>query len=305
MEQKVRTNGLLAWVLASRPKTLTGAAAPVIIGGALAWRYVYENGGTFRWTAFVLCLLFAFVMQVDANFVNDYYDYKKGSDREDRLGPERACAQGWITPTAMKWGIGVATVLSCAVGLPLVLFGGWWLIAVGAICVIFCFLYTTCLSYRGYGDVLVLLFFGLVPVCLTFYVIVGSFSLTSLIMGLACGLATDCLLMVNNYRDRHQDAVSGKRTVVVRWGGRTALMLYRWLGLIASCLFYLSCAVVASASSGVFVLIYLTLHLKTAYLMEKLDGRELNAVLGATARNIFVFALVFALSIASTMLGGF
>ena len=175
----------------------------------------------------------------------------------------------------------------------------------GALCVIFCFLYTTCLSYRGYGDVLVLLFFGLVPVCLTFYILAGCFSAASVMMGLACGLATDCLLMVNNYRDRHQDAVSGKRTVVVRWGGRTALMLYRWLGLAASCLFYLSCSAVASASSGVFVLIYLTLHLKTAYLMEKLDGRELNAVLGATARNIFVFALVFALSVAGTMFGGF
>ena len=156
----MRTNGLKAWFLAARPKTLTGAAAPVIMGGALAFQYV----GHLNCLPFLLCLLFAFVMQIDSNLINDYFDFRKGTDREDRLGPERACAQGWVTPKAMRVAITLTTGLACVLGLPLIFWGGYKLILVGALCVLFCFLYTTCLSYRGYGDLLVLVFFGIVPV---------------------------------------------------------------------------------------------------------------------------------------------
>ena len=86
----------------------------------------------FDWAVFALCMLFAWIMQVDANFVNDYFDFRKGGDTERRLGPKRACAQGWITPGAMKTGILVTTVLACAAGLPLIWTGGPWMIAVGA-----------------------------------------------------------------------------------------------------------------------------------------------------------------------------
>jgi len=170
MSEAVRTNGWRAWLLASRPKTLTGAAAPVLIGGALAVRL---GCGAFRPWAFVWCLLFAFVMQVDANFVNDYFDWKKGSDREDRLGPERACAQGWVTPEAMRRAIWLTTLAGCLAGLPLVWHGGWWMVLVGALCVAGCVLYTTHLSYLGLGDVLVLVFFGLVPVFFTYWCCAG------------------------------------------------------------------------------------------------------------------------------------
>ena len=134
-------NSPKAWFLAARPKTLAGAAAPVLIGGALAvhnLRRVMEADATvakpaihggYVWV-FVLCLLFAFIMQIDANLVNDYFDFKKGTDREDRLGPERACAQGWVTPEAMKRALWITTIVGCAVGLPLVWIGGPWMILV-------------------------------------------------------------------------------------------------------------------------------------------------------------------------------
>lgn len=89
----VKQNSTKAWLLASRPKTLTAASIPVMLGCALASMY-----GHFQLIPAILCFLFAFLMQIDANFINDLYDYLKGSDREDRLGPERACAQGWISP---------------------------------------------------------------------------------------------------------------------------------------------------------------------------------------------------------------
>lgn len=318
-------NSLYAWWLASRPKTLTGAAAPVLVGGALAWHdtigttlersarhYIdYQDSAVYLQShvisfviPFVLCLLFAFIMQIDANFINDYFDFKKGTDREDRLGPERACAQGWITPRAMAWGIGITTVLACIVGIVILLWHiQWELLIVGALCVLFCFLYTTRLSYMGYGDLLVLVFFGLIPVCFTYYVITGgSWNVPIIISSIGMGLATDNLLMVNNYRDRQQDRISGKRTIVVRLGSTFGLRCYLWLGIIAWALSLVTIFIIPTETKYLVLiaslsLIYLVLHIMTYHKMARLDGKELNKVLGDTARNIFIYGLVLTISI--------
>ena len=166
-KDEVRLNSAKAWLLAARPKTLTGAAVPVMIALALAWTDRSAEH-PFMWLPAVLCMLFAFVMQIDANFVNDYFDFMKGTDDEERLGPRRACANGWVTAKAMRIAMGVTTFLGCIIGLPLIYYGGWQMIVVGVLCVFFCFLYTTHLSYMGLGDVLVLVFFGIVPVCVTY-----------------------------------------------------------------------------------------------------------------------------------------
>ena len=158
---EVKTNSLKAWLLAARPKTLTGAAVPVMIGGAWSWvdAQMYEDT-PLNWIPLVLCFLFAFIMQINANFINDFFDFVNGADdSETRLGPRRACAQGWITLDAMKRGISACTCLAIVVGLPLIWYGGLEMVLVGLFCVVFCFLYTTHLSYLGMGDVLVLLFF--------------------------------------------------------------------------------------------------------------------------------------------------
>ena len=176
----VKVNSVVAWFLAARPKTLTGAAVPVMIGTSMA---MADNAGCIDVVPAVLCFLFAFIMQIDANFVNDYFDCLKGNDDETRLGPKRACAQGWISVCAMRKGIVFTTVLACIAGLPLVFYGGWTMIGVGALCVLFCFLYTTSLSYLGLGDLLVLVFFGIVPVSLTYFLEISStlkISITSL-----------------------------------------------------------------------------------------------------------------------------
>lgn len=221
-------------MLAARPKTLTGATVPVMLGCALA-----ASDGDFHLLPAVLCLLFAFLMQIDANLINDLWDYLKGSDGKDRLGPERACAQGWITPRAMRRGIALTTAAACITGCGLLFYGGWWLIAVGALCVAFAFLYTAGpypLAYHGWGDLLVLVFFGFVPVGCTCYILSGSWTWQTGVISAACGLAIDTLLTVNNYRDREQDARSGKRTLVVRLGARAGSGLYLALGFAAATL---------------------------------------------------------------------
>ena len=229
---EIRRNSLQAWLLATRPKTLAGAAVPVMAGCAMAWADMQpEAAGDFSWTAAVLCLLFAFVMQIDANLINDFFDYAKGTDdTTTRLGPRRACAQGWVSLRAMRHAIALTTCLACAVGLPLVLYGGMEMVLVGMVCVVFCFLYTTHLSYRGLGDALVLVFFGVVPVCITYYIQLHRVSFSCLTASLACGLVIDALLIVNNYRDRFTDAACGKRTLVVRLGEPAGRMLYLLTG---------------------------------------------------------------------------
>ena len=229
--KEIRTDSLRAWLLAARPKTLTGAAVPVMLGCGLA-----AADGGFVLLPAVLCLAFALLMQIDANLINDLWDYLKGSDGEDRLGPERACAQGWITPKSMRLGIAATTLAACAAGCGLIAYGGWWLIAVGAACVLFAFLYTAGpypLAYHGWGDMLVLLFFGFVPVGCTYYVLCGGWTWQVAVVAAACGLVIDTLLMVNNYRDREQDARSGKRTLVVRLGERAGQRLYLLSGFAA------------------------------------------------------------------------
>ena len=270
-----------------RPKTLTGAAIPVLLGCALA--YIF---GKFQPVPALLCFLFAFLMQTDANFINDLYDYLKGTDREDRLGPERACAQGWITPAGMKRGIAVTTLLACCVGLGLLSYGGWEMIPVGLACVVFAFLYTAGpypLAYHGWGDVLVLIFFGFVPVGCTFYVMAHSWNTAVFVVSLACGLIIDTLLMVNNFRDREQDAVSGKRTLVVRFGARTGLAAVfsaRNGRMLALLLLYLAgknlCGPASPALSDTHIL-------QTQKMARIGKGKALNRILGETSRNMLLF----------------
>ena len=292
-EAIVKTNSPKAWLLAARPKTLSGAAVPVMIGVALAWADAKEYyGDVFSWTAAALCLLFAFVMQIDANFINDFFDFANGTDdAETRLGPRRACAQGWVKLDAMKQAIAGTTCLACVVGLPLVLFGGLEMIFVGAFCVLFCFLYTTHFSRMGLGDLLVLVFFGIVPVCVTYYLQLHTVTWQVFLASLACGLVIDALLIVNNFRDRDNDREAGKKTIIVRLGARSGLQLYLGVGLgavILGAAFWMNGHPLAS----LLPLIYFTLHVFTYLKIKRIyKGKALNLCLGETARNIFIYGL--------------
>lgn len=314
----IKPNSFKAWLLAARPKTLTAASVPVMIGCAYAWnlleRNVYcmgegisdlnlvdpsfsygvlQNG--FNWIAAALCFLFAFIMQIDANFVNDYFDCVKGKDNEERLGPERACQQGWVTLTAMRWAIAITSVLACLVGLPLVLYGGIELIAIGAACLLFCFLYTTCLASIAMGDILVLLFFGIVPVVFTSYVIVPfemqQWQEMPWLLGVATGLVVDTLLLINNYRDIETDRHVGKKTLVVFIGRERTEWLYCSIVPVALLIILLQ---FGFSNLNIILLfgIYF-FHIGTWNMMRRIGkGRELNKVLGKTARNIFIYGIL-------------
>lgn len=291
MMSNVKKNSPRAWFLAARPKTLAAAVMPVCAASALASAH-----GAFRLVPAVLCVVFALLMQVAANFINDLFDFLKGTDGNDRLGPERACAQGWISPRAMRVGIGVTLLAASACGLSLLPYGGAGLLAIGVACVVFAFLYTTLLSYCGMGDLLVWAFFGFVPVAGTYYVQAGGFSPEVWWTGAACGLAVDTLLVVNNYRDRDTDTRAGKRTLIVTLGGTFGSLFYLLQG-VAAYLCVAMCALYGHLWTAVLPLFYLLPHYLTWRKMTRIgQGRALNRVLGFTSRNILTFGLLVLLS---------
>ena len=293
---------LKAWLLATRPKTLTGAMIPVILGSALA----YHDGAIKPWLV-LCCVLFAGFMQIAANMINDLYDYQKGTDREDRLGPERACAQGWITPEAMRKGIIVVVGLASLAGLAALWlcwnelpYYGVELLLTGIACIVFSFLYTYGLSYLGLGDVLVLLFFGLVPVCGTYYIQAHQITTPAMLLGTISGISIDALLVINNYRDRDQDRISGKRTIIVLGGEKFGRYLYLSIGLIAAALSILLGYLIEGKMLffQIAVYAYLILHISAWIQMNKIrSGKALNHILGLTSRNMFLFALLLAIAI--------
>lgn len=296
---EVRTNSLKAWLLATRPKTLSGAAVPVMIGGAWAWvdAQLYREE-PFQWIPLVLCFLFAFIMQIDANLINDFFDFVKGTDDSaTRLGPRRACAQGWVKLDSMKRAIALTTCLAALVGLPLVWYGGLEMVLIGLLCIVFCFLYTTHLSYVGMGDVLVLLFFGIVPVCITYYIQLHTCTWTVFVSSVACGLVIDALLLVNNYRDRDNDREAGKMTLVVKMGDKNSRTAYLSVGITA-CILGGAAWIAGHPLATLLPLLYLILHFMTYLSIKRINrGKALNSCLGQTARNILIYGITFTLGL--------
>lgn len=312
----IAPNSPKAWIKAARPVTLSGALIPVLLATALA-----HHNGCMQPKVALLCALFACGMQIVANMVNDVFDYLKGTDRDDRLGPPRACAQGWILPSTMNVGIFIVTLVSCLFGVGILslcldhlYWGGLELFAIGLFCVLFSFLYTTRLSYLGWGDVLVLVFFGLVPVAGTYYTqsilspeagkaasIMQHLPSEMWFLALISGIAIDALLVVNNFRDREQDCISGKRTPIARLGAGFAYMQHLVITL-AVCALIVHVALrlcgVPHWSGLTVAAFYGGLQLIILCLMYRINrGKSLNALLGATSLNMILMALMLSIAI--------
>ncbi len=295
MENDVRKDSLYAWVLACRPKTLAAALAPVAVGCALAaW------AGHFRPVPALLCVLFAVLMQIASNFINDVSDFEQGNDREDRLGPRRACAQGWISAGKMKKGIIIDLVLALAAGLPLAFYGGWSMVGVALVCLVCAYMYSAGpypLAAHGWGDVLVVVFFGLVAVGFTYYVQAGAWAPQATLAGLAVGVCINLLLTINNFRDRDQDRLSGKKTLIARFGAEFGLRYYLAQGGFA-CAFALCLIPHGLFWAGLLPLLFLVPHYRVwSRIVSIYEGRELNRCLGLTSRNILIFSLLLAAGI--------
>ena len=220
---------LMAWVIASRPKTLFASISPVLLGTALAYSRGLGDG-----IAAFLAFLGAVFIQIGTNLANDYWDAKKGSDRADRLGPVRVTSAGLLKPRTVFLGMSLCFAVASLAGLWLIARAGWPVAVIGMVSILCGILYTAGpfpLAYVGLGDIFTFVFFGLVATSGTYFVEAREFSMTSLILGAVPGFYSVVLIALNNLRDRESDLLSNKKTLAVRFGADFA----RWE--IALCLF--------------------------------------------------------------------
>jgi 1,4-dihydroxy-2-naphthoate octaprenyltransferase len=226
--------GFRTWLEAARPKTLPAAVIPVLLGTGLAEAHEAVDYGLAA-----ICLAFSLLVQIGTNFANDYYDFVKGADTPERVGPRRAVAAGLIPPASMRLAMWLVFASAFLVGLLLIRSGGWVLLPIGVVSILCGLAYTGGpypLGYNGLGDVFVLIFFGWVAVGATFYVQAHHLGRDVLLVGTAAGLLAANILVVNNYRDAETDAKAGKRTLIVRLGRRFAVWQYACsMGLAMLC----------------------------------------------------------------------
>ncbi|MBX3052199.1 MAG: 1,4-dihydroxy-2-naphthoate polyprenyltransferase [Caldilineaceae bacterium] len=286
-----------AWLLAARPKTLPAAVAPVLVGTALA----FHDSAFVLWPA-LAALLGALLLQIGSNFANDYFDFFKGADTHERLGPVRVTASGLITPGQLRWGMVVVFGLAALDGLYLIQVAGWPILAVGVASILAALLYTGGpfpFGYYGLGDLFVFVFFGLVAVCGTYYVQALMLTWPVVVAAAPPGLLITAILVVNNLRDIETDARAGKRTLAVMLGRAGTRNEYRLLLTLA---YILPVALWLRHDYSILVLLpWLTMPLVLELLREitqKVDGPALNTALAGTARLSLLFSLLLAIGLA-------
>ena len=283
------------WLIAIRIKTLPAAISPVILGTALAF-----HDGDSNSIILFMTLLAAVLIQIGANFANDVYDFQKGTDRDDRLGPKRATQSGLITPEEMKTAMWRIFALAIFVGFYLAWVGGWPIVFIGLASIAAGIAYTGGpypLGYHGWGDAFVFIFFGLIAVPATYYLQTGFITNNSLWMGAALGMLSTAILVVNNIRDMETDIVTGKKTLAVRLGKSFSQIEFSILVIFP---FIIPLCMWWNTRNNMSLLITLFALPIAVHLIIQLiskTGRELNKVLAGTARFLFIFTILFSLGL--------
>jgi 1,4-dihydroxy-2-naphthoate octaprenyltransferase len=286
-----------AWVLACRPATLTAAVAPVAVGSACA-----AAAGHFRAGPALAALAGAVLLQIGANLANDVYDFEKGADRADRLGPTRAVAGGLLSAAHVRAGMVIAFLLATIVGVYLAWSAGPAVVVIGVASIAAAVAYTAGpwpLGYHGLGDLFVLAFFGFVAVCGTVFTQIGAVPALAWCAALPVGALATAVLVVNNVRDRETDACAGKRTLAVRFGRRAAEWEYVALLAVAYAVPVLLFATGQARAAVLLPLVTAPFAVALARQLRARSGRALNATLAATARLLLGHAALFAVGLAA------
>ena len=281
-----------AWILASRPKTLPAAAAPVIIGSAAAFAE-----GCFRLLPALAALFGSLLLQIGANYANDVFDFQKGTDSRERLGPLRVTQAGLLSPQAVKTGMWLTFGAAAICGIYMTLVSGWLIVLIGVLAIAAAVAYSGGpfpYGYKGLGEVFVFLFFGIAAVSGTYYAQAGRVSLLAFLSGIPVGLLIVAILVVNNLRDVESDRAGDKNTLAVRFGAAWAQQEYiAVLALAYLMVFLLGLSNIAPAW---IVLSWLSLPiifpLTQTVLHER--GRTLNRTLAGTGTLTLVFSLLYA-----------
>jgi len=284
------------WIEATRPKTLAAALIPVLTGASIAW-----HGQLFRADSTLVALFCAVAIQVGTNFANDYFDFIKGADTDKRLGFQRATASGLISPKAMRNATIAVMSAAFIAGLYLVWVGGWVILAIGILSLLFGVLYTGGpypLGYNGLGDLFVFIFFGIVAVMGTYYVNALEWSFLSFLAAIPVGALCVNILVVNNLRDINEDREANKRTLGVLFGEK-ALKIEYTLMLVISYSALIAIHLSTQHSFWIylpFLTLYTAIGLNRTVWANK-NKRLLNDTLGKTARLMVLFGILLSAGI--------
>jgi 1,4-dihydroxy-2-naphthoate octaprenyltransferase len=270
-----------AWILAARPKTLSAAVVPVMVGAALVRTPL-------KWGLLACTLLGAVLIQIATNYINDALDFKKGADTGERLGPTRVTAAGLLTADAVMMGAYLCFAGAAICGVPLIVHGGWPLLAIGVASIVAAYAYTGGpypLAYHGLGEIFVIVFFGVIAVGGTYFVQTLGWVADITIAGIGVGCLATVLLVINNLRDVTSDRVSDKRTTVVRFGETFARVEIAILALLPF--------VAAVYLGRLFTLIALPLAMFVVVSAWRGSGRALNQSLALAGLLQWCYGLLF------------
>lgn len=285
-----------AWVLACRPATLTAAVSPVLVGTACA-----HAEKSFRLVPALAALLGAMLLQIGSNLANDVFDYEKGADTEERLGPPRAAQMGLLSSRELRIGMAIVFAAALGVGVYLTSVAGPAIIAIGLASIASAIAYTGGpypLGYHGLGDVFVMVFFGFVAVCGTTFVQTGHVSLLAVLASIPVGSLATAILVVNNVRDRETDVVADKRTLPVRFGRAAGVVEYAALLVAAFAVPWVLLGIGLVSPWAIAPWLFAHRAIQLGRRVQNERGRALNATLVATAQLLFLFSSSFALGIA-------
>lgn len=296
---EIKKGSLKAYVLGARPKTLLIAVAPVMVGVATAVAMV--GASSVRWGAGLAALFGAVWITIGTNFANDVFDYEKGADTAERLGPTRVTQSGLLTPTQVRGAMAASFAIATLCGAYLLAVAGWPVLAIGIASIIAGIAYTGGpypLGYNGLGEVFVFLFFGLVAVCGTVFVSAGTVGALPWLTAVPSGALASCVLLVNNVRDVETDTVAGKRTLAVRFGRAFGVKLYGLALLLA----YSAPAVavilgLARWHTAVLPLLSAPLALRLVQRVHSERGEILNARLGQTAALLLLHSVLLSVAL--------
>ena len=283
------------WIIASRPKTLTAAISPVLLGTALAY-----SEGSFNIIIFIFIITSACLIQIGTNLSNDLFDYLKGTDNSSRLGPDRAMQAGIISKQEIIKAIFIVFSISICFGFYLALLGGWIIVLIGLLSIFCGIIYTGGpfpLAYNGLVDIFVFIFFGLVAVSGTYYLYTDNFSVNSLILGSACGCLSTGVLVVNNLRDIDNDSKCGKNTLAVFLGVKFTQMEYLLLILIS---YIIPIYIAFSFGNKMSIyIVYFTLPIAIRLIIDIFHNKKslLNDTLEGNAKLLFLYSLLFSFGI--------
>jgi 1,4-dihydroxy-2-naphthoate octaprenyltransferase len=288
-------SGWQVWLTAIRPRTLSIAVTPVLLGTALAW----ADGSVHHWAALLAALACALLIQIGTNLHNDVIDFERGTDHAGRIGPLRVTAAGWVSPSTMHRATALCFGLTVPPGLYLVELGGWPILLAGLTSLLAGWAYSggaRPVSHTALGELFVLVFFGLVAVGGSHWLQSGHVALEPWLGGAALGLPAAAVLLVNNYRDLDNDLRSGRRTLVARLGRAGARRAYTTMLLLP----YLLVLLLAwhGQPGALLALGVLPCSVKLARrLQQDLGAPELNELLAATAKSGSILGLLLAIGV--------